>query len=277
MKRTVRILTGLLAVTALLWSLLPLMRRDEEAPTPVDRTATAVPDTTPFTLLLVLTDEETTAGILAVTFEREAVTIMAVPANARLTVGAKFLQADRLQEPALRERLLTALEKQLEITIDNYLILGYDSCIRLLQEHVGGVTLELTEDVPIPFIGDTLILPKGRQTLTPAQTAAYWRQSPDTVTRVERQAQVLAVLLENWLTPAHRPQWDTLFEDLVNTAVTDWRIDRYTIQRRLLSVLSARESPVPTTYVIPDGELVGEGVHHRFEFADTPAQKEPVL
>ncbi|MBQ8751494.1 MAG: LCP family protein [Clostridia bacterium] len=268
MRRWVWILTLLMVTTALVRGSFPLLRQAETAPEPADTAAPPTPEASPFSLLCLFTDGGVSTGMHILQFEASSVTVTAIPANVRLAVGTVFTTADRLYSEGRLSVLRDVLQKELEITIDNYVILSYDSYIELTQTYVGGITLTLAEDIPIPFIGDTLILFAGRQTLTPAQVVAYWRQSGDTCETAQRQAEVLSVFLEEWLSATHRADWDALFADLTNTAVTDWRIDRYSVQRRTLWTLSQREEPLSVPFSLPAGELVGEGRDRRFEFAD---------
>ena len=268
MKRWVWAMTVGMVLTALAWGLLPLWKQAETAPEPADTAATPTPDAAPFSLLCVFTDGVQPTGMHLLQFEATAATVTAIPADARLAAGTVFTSASRLCTEGRLIELCAALEKQLEITIDNYAILSYDSYIDLMQTHIGGVTLTLEADVPVPFIGNTLILSAGRQTLTPAQVVAYWRQSTDTLETAKRQGRVLSACLEIWLTAARREEWDELFAALTNTAVTDWRVDRYAVQRRTLWALSQREEPLTVPFSLPAGEMVGEGAARRFEFAD---------
>lgn len=268
MKRWVWVMTVGLALTVLAWGIFPLWRQAEAVPTPTDTTTPSVPEAAPFSLLCVFVDDEMPTGMHLLQFEATGVTVTVIPANARLVTGSVFTSASRLCTAGRLIELCAALEKQWEITIDNYAILSYDFYIDLIQTYFGGVTLTLDADVPVPFIGNTLVLPAGRQTLTPAQVVAYWRQSADPLETARRQGQVLAACLESWLTAAHRADWDALFADLTNTAVTDWRVDRYTVQRRTLWALSQSEEPLTVPFFLPAGEVVGEGAAQRFEFAD---------
>ena len=261
MKGAKRWMLVCLLMALFLWSM-PLWRHtaptDTLPPTPVPR------ETVPtLRFLVVLTDGSTPQGVLLITLSPSAgVTVCGVPINTRLVLDRRFVSVDALAAEVDKTPLRQTVENTLDITIDKHLVLSYDAAHTLLGDFVGGLPLTLATDVPVPFVGGKLILPAGENTLTPAQTVAYWQQAADPVERVRRQAQTVAAVLSLWLSPQEETRWDTLFAALCNASDTDWRVDSYTAHRATLTAVAQVEN---YTDSVIDGETVGENDNRRYE------------
>lgn len=261
MKGAKRWLSACLLAALCLWSV-PLWRGSAPADTlPPDPVPREEPPTLCF--LAVLTDADAPQGLLLVTLSPTAgVAVCGVPVNTRLVIDRRFVSAKTLAADTDKTPLRQTLFQTLDVAIDKHLILSYDAVRDLQSDFVGGLPLTLETDVPVPFIGGKLILPAGENTLTPAQTIAYWRQAVDPVDRVRRQAQTVAAVLSLWLSPQQQARWDALFAALCNASDTDWRVDSYTTHRATLTAAAQVEKY--TTFVIA-GETVGENDDRRYE------------
>ena len=269
MKKTVRCMTLCLAAAVLGWGLLFLPRQAAPA-APADGTTLPVAETAPFSLVLVLTDEGTVCGALKLDISADAAKITELPAHTRLSADGRFVSLAGLYAASQPEALCAALSRRLDAPeAEQVLCLSYTAAARLMQQFFGGVTLTLDKDVPVPFIGGRLILPAGRCTLSPQQVIAYWRQAADPVTAVQRQGEVIAVLLTRWFSGERQEKGEALFAALVNAGDTNWRIDRYARQKRTLSALA--DAGAAVTAVLADGETVGQGDRCRYELDELSA------
>ena len=267
MKKTVRCMTLCLAAAVLGWGLLFLLRPTAPA-APADGGTLPAAETASFSLVLVLTDGDAVCGALKLDISAGAAKITELPAHTRLSADGQFVSLAGLSSQP--EVLCAALSRRLDAPApEQALCLSYTAAARLMQQFFGGVTLTLDEDVPVPFIGGRLILPAGRCTLSPQQVIAYWRQAADPVTAVQRQGEVIALLLTRWFSGERQEKGEELFAALVNAGETNWRIDRYTRQKRTLSALADAGAAVKA--VLADGETVGQGDRCRYELHELSA------
>ena len=270
MKKAVRIMTLCLAVAALGWGLLCFPKKTAAPAKPAKGNALPTAETAPFCLILVLTDGDEPTGVLRMAFTAKTAGVTGLPVHTRLSADGRFAALGELCTPSCAETMLAAIDRRFpDPPGEVYLFLTYASAERLMQTYFGGVTLTLEKDTPVPFIGGRLILPAGRCALTPQQVTAYWRQADDPVTAVQRQGEVIAILLERWLTTGRQTKADDFFADLVNAGETNWRVDRYARQKRTLAALARSGAAVRCT--LPPGDVVGQGDSRRFELQEFSA------
>lgn len=211
---------------------------------------------------------------------REAIHAVAVPRETEVADGTTLIRLDELCRKNGVAAAQNAVGQLLGVSFSHYISMTYANVEKLLQYFDSSLQFTLEEDLDCRE-GDYFIkMSSGRYTLTPKQTVDILRypkwQHGGLQQQADIQAQVLAALVNQYMTAARDAKLEADFSKIAELAKTDIRISHYTGYQEALRSLAAVNSGAVCTPVSLEGRYVGSGDDKRFA-ADGAADQLRVL
>ena len=225
-------------------------------------------------LLIVTVDNDQAQGFVAVRAD-PALTKLGAAAFPRDMVVDYETSEIRLYELYARQGIAatrTALEKTSGVTFDNYAVITYDNVAKAVDHFEAGLIFNLPEDLDYRDDSLTIRMTGGLKTLTSSQVVDILRYPSWHGGRKQQanvQAQIVAALINQYMTEARAGQADGDFSTLVNLVKSDILVSHYTAAKPGLAYLASRNSGGICQVLEVRGEYQGSGDALRF-YADEP-------
>ena len=229
-------------------------------------------------LFVAMQDGDEPRGFLAVRADHGAGRIhaVAVPKETEVTDGTALIRLDALFQKGGVTAARAAVEDLLGVSMSHYVSMTYANVEKLLQYYDSSLQFTLTEDLDYREGNYFIKMSSGRYTLTPKQAVDILRypnwQHKGLQQQADIHAEMLAALVNQYLTAARADQLEADFSKIADIARTDIRISHFTEYRECLRALAGANGGDICTAVSLEGRYVGSGDEKRFA-ADGAAEQ----
>ncbi|MCI8554851.1 MAG: LCP family protein [Clostridiales bacterium] len=221
-------------------------------------------------LLVITVDDDAPQGFIAVRSDpaNARLRTMAIPRDTELYEGTEAYRLWELYQARGVIATQAALESLTGIAFDNYAIITYENIERLITYLENGVYITLSENLEYSGEGYFISMEGGPRSLTAPQVVNVLRYPAWQGGRRQKaniQAQMLAAILNQYLTEARIATGDKDFSTIVNLLQSDIRVSHFASAKAGLDDLSRqnKEGNICETMVF-EGEFVGNGDLLRF-------------
>lgn len=251
--------------------------QSDDTPDPTPSTAPTEPYTATASrrLLLVTEDGGEAQGFVLIGAEPAAtrIGVTAFPRETAVIVGTEQTRLFELYKDRDIAAVKGAVEALSGEVIDNWAVMSYDNMQRLVTHLGDGVIFTLPEAVSYQTAdGVTVNMKSGARTLSATQVTDLLHYSGwhgGRAARAEMQAQLVAALIDQYLTTSRFDEQDTDFHAIMNLCRSDVLASQFAEARDGLLILARHNQNDICTVRLADGEFVGVGDAMRFE----PAEK----
>ena len=193
---------------------------------------------------------------------------IAIPRETEVADGTTLIRLDELCRKSGVSAAQTAVGKLLGVSFSHYISMTYANVEKLLQYFDSSLQFTLEEDLDCREGEYFIKMSSGRYTLTPKQAVDILRypkwQHGGLQQQADIQAQILAALVNQYMTAARSGKAEADFTKIADLAKTDIRISHYAGYKEALLSLAASNSGAVCTPVSLEGRYVGSGNDKRF-------------
>lgn len=178
-------------------------------------------------------DRADTIILASVDGEANEVQLLSIPRDTRVKIKGGWDKINAAYAYGGVDLTQETLTEFLDIGIDRYIIVDFNSLVKLVDE-IGGIDIDVPVRMYVPLEG--IDLEPGQQHLNGEQVLAYSRfrgTSEGDIGRVKRQQQVIQLLAEKVLTPQNIPRLPQLVTDFKDEVKTDLTVREMVALARL--------------------------------------------
>lgn len=185
--------------------------------------------------LLMLTDDSSNADfgfIITADFDSKFITVESFDANHKLSDGKTY---GDIYDTEFISGLKSRLNADYSVSVDKYVICTASQFKKIIAS-LGGVTVNVAEDVNYKSSEFNVVLDKGTQKLSDEYAYKYLA-----VSEIDEKSRIMCDILTSALTPENSEKSDDLFKIFVNNCKTDISVIDYSNSLEKLRIYSNAE------------------------------------